>query len=763
MLQRRKSFSLDGDKCFFVERRGSLSGFRGDKDERRRGSIITRWFKHISDAAEAYNRREGKSKRSEPTPDTEDSETLQDLPSVRDVSERADVASVTDSEPSGDSSNRNSDVIDEDRGDKFPQSDVDGINANENSGGGLMLKLVADDWPLVQPAEVHVAVLPVHTAEPVLTPFEQIRRKDEEIRRALTEKEGLVADLLSIPREDYQLIADIASDETLKKTNIDREPSEVVLAALYQAEQLIVAVNDSLSISEAEAALANGGRHASCASNESLVSKQNNHIPLVPVHRVQGIATTLSSQLTTLLSIIKYRDEERERLRKELQRTREQLHEKLSLHGPQNLDGDCSGVDSAQSGDLESIENHGSAESSFVGGMHIKNEVQECYYCKRFFEDLHNHNCIFKDDSSSEKESPIPEDFTSFLEAEAPPPLPFQCRDCPQSFQVQADLDLHLSTHSSSGVHICNRCNKIFATRQMLKRHIKIHLTHKPHVCQQCGKGFAESHALTKHIRKHQGQPREKKHLCTTCGQRFSEPFYLNVHMRKHTGERPLMCATCGKAFADPRSLKAHNMTHTGEKPYKCNMCDKAFSQSVNLTKHIRIHTGEKPYVCTECGKCFSQSSTLDKHSRTHTGEKPFACERCPKRFAEKGTLIHHTRTHTGEKPYVCDQCGKGYASAYELKLHDRKHSGIKANVCSTCGKDFATRSNLLVHARIHSGEKPFACNVCERAFADKSALKKHLKVHKNVEEITELQNMDPYQTIDHVTLGGERLYFNIS
>ncbi|KAF5304968.1 hypothetical protein FQR65_LT18831, partial [Abscondita terminalis] len=215
------------------------------------------WFKHISDAAEAYNRREGKSKRSEPTPDTEDSETLQDLPSVRDVSERADVASVTDSEPSGDSSNRNSDVIDEDRGDKFPQSDVDGINANENSGGGLMLKLVADDWPLVQPAEVHVAVLPVHTAEPVLTPFEQIRRKDEEIRRALTEKEGLVADLLSIPREDYQLIADIASDETLKKTNIDREPSEVVLAALYQAEQLIVAVNDSLSISEAEAALAN--------------------------------------------------------------------------------------------------------------------------------------------------------------------------------------------------------------------------------------------------------------------------------------------------------------------------------------------------------------------------------------------------------------------------------------------------------------------------------------------------------------------------
>lgn len=41
----------------------------------------------------------------------------------------------------------------------------------EVAGGGLTLKLAADDWPLVQPTEVHVAVPPVHTAEPVLTPI----------------------------------------------------------------------------------------------------------------------------------------------------------------------------------------------------------------------------------------------------------------------------------------------------------------------------------------------------------------------------------------------------------------------------------------------------------------------------------------------------------------------------------------------------------------------------------------------------------------
>lgn len=66
---------------------------------------------------------------------------------------------------------------------------------------------------------------------------EQIRRKDEEVRKALADKEGLVADLLSIPREDYQLIADIAGEVDAKGCT-ERDPAELVLAAVYQGEFL---------------------------------------------------------------------------------------------------------------------------------------------------------------------------------------------------------------------------------------------------------------------------------------------------------------------------------------------------------------------------------------------------------------------------------------------------------------------------------------------------------------------------------------------
>lgn len=83
-----------------------------------------RWFKHLSEAADAYNKREGKSKRSEPTPDTEE-ETVQELPTQREHAERAE--SVGGSEPvscgetdtsvpsSSDSNQRNNEVLEDDK------------------------------------------------------------------------------------------------------------------------------------------------------------------------------------------------------------------------------------------------------------------------------------------------------------------------------------------------------------------------------------------------------------------------------------------------------------------------------------------------------------------------------------------------------------------------------------------------------------------------------------------------------------------------
>ena len=61
--------------------------------------LFSRWFKHFSDAADAHNRREGKTKRPEPQPDSDESEAVQEIPSTRDVAERAEAVGGTDHQP----------------------------------------------------------------------------------------------------------------------------------------------------------------------------------------------------------------------------------------------------------------------------------------------------------------------------------------------------------------------------------------------------------------------------------------------------------------------------------------------------------------------------------------------------------------------------------------------------------------------------------------------------------------------------------------
>jgi len=60
---------------------------------------------------------------------------------------------------------------------------------------------------------------------------ECLRRKDEVIKQALLEKQLLVADILNIPKEDFEHVADMASEPSA----LDKEPAELILAAINQS------------------------------------------------------------------------------------------------------------------------------------------------------------------------------------------------------------------------------------------------------------------------------------------------------------------------------------------------------------------------------------------------------------------------------------------------------------------------------------------------------------------------------------------------
>ncbi|KAL1124681.1 hypothetical protein AAG570_001305 [Ranatra chinensis] len=222
-----------------------------------------RWFKHISDAAEAYKQRDGKHRRPEPSSipanvdlDTSDT-SVHDKTKDNDDSTEGNSSEILPPPRSNgqeDSSSPNSDSTPLPSNESTPQASP-APHTPEPASAAIKLGnvVVAGDGgqrrieeslrlttetALIEPSEVLISQRDVLTAEPVLTPLEKLRRKDEDIRRGLLEKQALVAHILHVPQEEFETIADLAGEPA-----VDKEATEVILAAVDQGIYFIRMLN----------------------------------------------------------------------------------------------------------------------------------------------------------------------------------------------------------------------------------------------------------------------------------------------------------------------------------------------------------------------------------------------------------------------------------------------------------------------------------------------------------------------------------------
>ena len=174
-----------------------------------------------------------------------------------------------------------------------------------------ILKIV-DSTPMVEPSQVHINTPMVLVADPVVTPFEKLRQKDEEVSRILEEKQKIISEILHIPEEEFDLIADMAAN-----TTETREAREILLAALTQAKSLTQYVNGSLRVGE-EDLVARGS-----PARDPLPASQGVLGP--PGDQLIHITSSMNQHLTDLLAVMTERDEEREVLRRQLAKSQDQI------------------------------------------------------------------------------------------------------------------------------------------------------------------------------------------------------------------------------------------------------------------------------------------------------------------------------------------------------------------------------------------------------------------------------------------------------
>ncbi|XP_045768954.1 zinc finger protein OZF [Maniola jurtina] len=130
-------------------------------------------------------------------------------------------------------------------------------------------------------------------------------------------------------------------------------------------------------------------------------------------------------------------------------------------------------------------------------------------------------------------------------------------------------------------------------------------------ICNQCNKEFRCQAQLEMHMRTHTG---DKPFACRYCPRRFSQKHNLTIHLRVHTGEKPFQCEVCSKRFTAQGNLQAHIKIHTGQKDHVCSLCNKSFITSSELTRHIQKHRGVKNFKCDICPLAYVHLRDLKLH-----------------------------------------------------------------------------------------------------------------------------------------------------
>ncbi|XP_076351607.1 uncharacterized protein LOC143247423 isoform X2 [Tachypleus tridentatus] len=148
---------------------------------------------------------------------------------------------------------------------------------------------------LIEPSEIKVSESVVlQVAEPVLTPIEMLHRKDQQIAEALAEKQELISQIFQIPRKEFQYVAEMASELEGQK-----DLKELVLASIYQANQLTSVLNEGLRVSEDDMFNACSGEVVGEESNNthaetSVVARKTGLLLSLPLPKLINISITIN-------------------------------------------------------------------------------------------------------------------------------------------------------------------------------------------------------------------------------------------------------------------------------------------------------------------------------------------------------------------------------------------------------------------------------------------------------------------------------------
>ncbi|XP_050325281.1 uncharacterized protein LOC126756342 isoform X1 [Bactrocera neohumeralis] len=155
--------------------------------------------------------------------------------------------------------------------------------------------LMQSSPPLVEPTAIQISISPAHTAEPVLTPAERLRRLDVSIRDGLLEKQKIICDMFRLPVEHFHEIVDIAAMPEAPKDSAD-----IALAAYAQVQSLTEVLNEYMHVTpEQEISAVSTAVCDQCHEKQQHQHHHHSQRPLTPLTAASSNSSSTSTMNST--------------------------------------------------------------------------------------------------------------------------------------------------------------------------------------------------------------------------------------------------------------------------------------------------------------------------------------------------------------------------------------------------------------------------------------------------------------------------------